>query len=117
MSAVKIIVADSSDIMLNGILSYIISDPEITICGKATKYHSLCEEIESTPHDLVLIGPMMLDRYRHSFKEIFLQKYPNIKMIHVDFADSPMDIIRKIKNYANGAKIHKHNLFEFFSSN
>ncbi|MFO8067423.1 MAG: hypothetical protein R6U11_07565 [Bacteroidales bacterium] len=116
MSEVKLIVADSSDIMLNGILSYLSACPDIIICGKATTYKSLCEEVEKKNHDVILLGPMMIDRYNDFINSSFQRKFPKKTIIQIGLSDEPADIIKKIRNHTNSS-IPAKSLLKQFSNN
>ncbi|MFW5707302.1 MAG: hypothetical protein ACOC12_05245 [Bacteroidota bacterium] len=97
MSDTKIIIAESSDIMLNGITELLQGSPGLQIVGKAIKYNHLCSLVDQIPHDLVVLGPMITDRFSHQLMGYLLGRYPDIKIVQINLDDDREIILQKIQ--------------------
>jgi len=93
----RIIIAESSDIMLNGITEILKDSSGLQIVGKALRYNHLCNLIESTEHDLVVLGPMITDRFSHQLMGYLLNRFPDIKVVQINLDDDAEIILRKIQ--------------------
>lgn len=93
----KIIIAESSDIMLNGIEELLKDSPGLQIVGKALRYNHLCSLIEQTSHDLVVLGPMITDRFSHQIMGYLLNRFPYIKIVQINLDDDREIILNKIQ--------------------
>jgi DNA-binding NarL/FixJ family response regulator len=96
MNKTRIILAESSDIMLNGLSSLIVDDPSIEIVGKASRYNILCKMITELHHDMVLVGPMINERYNHDLLPSLREKFPEIKIVEINIDDHNQGIREKI---------------------
>jgi DNA-binding NarL/FixJ family response regulator len=96
MPEMRIILAESSDIMLNGITNLLKDVAEIQIVGKALRYNHLCVLIEQLDHDLVILGPMITDRFSHQLMGYLLSRYPGIKIVQINLDDDLEIILQKI---------------------
>lgn len=92
----RIIIAESSDIMMNGILELLKGSELIQVVGSALKYNHLCNLIEQVPHDLVLLGPMITDRFSHQLMGYLLNRFPDIKLVQINLDDDSAIIMQKI---------------------
>ncbi len=93
----RIIIAESSDIMLNGIIEILKGSPSLQVVGKAIKYNHLCSLIEQIPHDLVVLGPMITDRFSHQLMGYLLNRFPDIKIAQINLDDDIEIILQKIQ--------------------
>jgi DNA-binding NarL/FixJ family response regulator len=93
----RIIIAESSDIMLNGITEILKDSTGLHIVGKALRYNHLCNLIENTEHDLVVLGPMITDRFSHQLMGYLLNRFPEIKIVQINLDDDAEIILRKIQ--------------------
>lgn len=96
MSDSKIIIAESSDIMLNGIMDILKDNPFIEVVGKALRYNQLCSVIEQTPHDMVVLGPMITEKFSHQLMGYLVNRFPEIKIVQINLDDDKEIIERKI---------------------
>jgi DNA-binding NarL/FixJ family response regulator len=96
MASLRIILAESSDIMLNGISDILQEKNEISIVGKALRYNHLCVLIEQLHHDLVVLGPMITDRFSHQLMGYLINRFPNIKIVQINLDDYSEIILQKI---------------------
>ena len=96
MAETRIIIAESSDIMMNGILELLKASELIHVVGKALKYNHLCSLIEQVPHDLVVLGPMISDRFSHQLMGYLLNRFPDIKLVQINLDDDTSIIMQKI---------------------
>ncbi len=96
----RIIIAENSDIMLNGIVELLQSKPHIEITGKALRYNHLCSLIETAPHDLVILGPMIVEKYSYQLMGYLLNRFPDIKIVQVNLDDDEDIIFNKIQRVA-----------------
>ncbi|MFN3556014.1 MAG: hypothetical protein ACK4VN_08635 [Bacteroidales bacterium] len=97
MSDAKIIIAESSDIMLNGIADILNENPFIEIVGKALRYNHLCALIEQTPHDMVVLGPMITEKFSHQLMGYLVNRFPEIKIVQINLDDDKQIIYSKIQ--------------------
>lgn len=97
MSDAKIIIAESSDIMLNGIADILHENPFIEIVGKALRYNHLCALIEQTPHDMVVLGPMITEKFSHQLMGYLVNRFPEIKIVQINLDDDKQIIYSKIQ--------------------
>ncbi len=93
----RIIIAESSDIMLDGITAILKEDSNLQIVGGAIKYNHLCSLIEQTPHDLVVLGPMITDKFSHQLMGYLLNRFPEIKIAQINLDDDKNIILKKIR--------------------
>lgn len=100
MSDAKIIIAESSDIMLNGIADILNENPFIEIVGKALRYNHLCALIEQTPHDMVVLGPMITEKFSHQLMGYLVNRFPEIKIVQINLDDDKQIIYSKIQRVA-----------------
>jgi DNA-binding NarL/FixJ family response regulator len=96
MPQVRIILAESSDIMLNGITDILKDNSEIQIVGKALRYNHLCVLVEQLEYDVVLLGPMITDRFSHQLMGYLLNRFPGIKIVQINLDDDIEIILQKI---------------------
>lgn len=97
MVETKVIIAESSDIMLNGIEDLLRNEWGVQIIGRALKYNQLCQIIEQTAHDIVVLGPMITDKYSHQLMGYLLNRFPEIKIVQINIEDSHDIIMKKIE--------------------
>lgn len=98
MSKIKIILAESSDVMVYGLTHLLFEQSDIEIVGKATRYNHLCQLIEDVPHHIVIIGPLMIEKYSHQIVEYIINRFPDINLIELDDKDNQGTIIQKIQS-------------------
>lgn len=96
----RVIIAESSDIMLNGIIELLQSKPHIEIVGKALRYNHLCSQVESVPHDLVVLGPMITEKFSHQLMGYLVNRFPDIKIVQINLDDDEDIIFNKIQKVA-----------------
>ncbi|MBW6497808.1 MAG: hypothetical protein K0B09_05440 [Bacteroidales bacterium] len=97
MKEIRIIIAESSDIMLNGITAMLNGRPEIKVTGKATGYVTLSKLLENNPGDIVLLGPILTEKYPHELTAEIKTDFPTTRIVEVDLKDHQDSIIEKIK--------------------
>lgn len=100
MTETKIILAESSDIMINGIADMLSEVDFVEITGKALRYNHLCSLIEQVPHDMVVLGPMITERFSHQLMGYLVNRFPDIKIVQIDLDDDKNIILRKIERVA-----------------
>jgi len=93
----RIIIAESSDIMLDGITAILKESPYLQIVGRAIKYNHLCSLVEKVPHDLVVLGPMITDKFSHQLMGYLLNRFPEIKIAQINLDDDINIILQKIQ--------------------
>lgn len=93
----RIIIAESSDIMLDGITALLKENPYLQIVGRAIKYNHLCSLIEQIPYDLVVLGPMITDKFSHQLMGYLLNRFPEIKIAQINLDDDMDIILQKIQ--------------------
>lgn len=96
----RIIIAESSDIMLNGIVDLLQSKSHIEIAGKALRYNHLCALVDEVPHDLVILGPMITEKFSHQLMGYLLNRFPEIKIVQINLDDDEEIIFNKIQKVA-----------------
>ncbi len=97
MTDTRIILAESSDIMIDGITEIIKDNPYVQIVGKAIKYNHLCALVEQVPHDLVVLGPMITEKFSHQLMGYLLNRFPEIKIVQINLDDDKDIIFNKIQ--------------------
>ncbi len=97
MVEIRIIIAESSDIMLNGITEILKKSPSLQIVGKALRYNHLCTLVEQMDHDLVVLGPMITDKFSHQLMGYLLNRFPDIKIVQINLDDDIEIILQKIQ--------------------
>lgn len=97
MTDTRIILAESSDIMIDGITEIIKDNPYVQIVGKAIKYNHLCALVEQVPHDLVVLGPMITEKFSHQLMGYLLNRFPEIKIAQINLDDDKDIIFNKIQ--------------------
>ena len=97
MSKTKIIVAESNNILLNGISDILQENTDIEVLGKVSRYNHLCQLIDKNEHDLVVLGPMISTKYRQLLIKYLLKKYPYLKIVQISFNDNYKYIQDKVK--------------------
>lgn len=96
MKEIRIIIAESSDIMLNGITAMLNGRPEIKVTGKANGYSTLSKLLENNPGDIVLLGPILTEKYPHELSEEIKSDFPTARIVEIDLKDQQDSIIDKI---------------------
>jgi DNA-binding NarL/FixJ family response regulator len=97
MNENKIIIAESSDIMLNGIETLLLDNPSLQVVGKALRYNHLCHLIEQRRHDLVVLGPMITEKFSHQLMGYLFNRFPDIKVVQINLDDDKDIIMKKIQ--------------------
>lgn len=96
MKEIRIIIAETSDIMLNGITAMLNGRPEINVTGKASSYGTLSKLLEKNPGDIVLLGPILTEKYPNELKEELKSDFPSARIVEIELKDEPDSIIDKI---------------------
>ena len=96
MKGIDIIIAESSDIMLNGITALLNGRPEINITRKVSGLGSLSELLISSPEEIVLIGPILSEKYPREIRDGIRADFPSVKVVEIDLKDEQNSIIQKI---------------------
>ncbi len=105
MDQTRLIIAESSDIMLNGICELIEKENHLQIVGKALRYNHLCNLVEQVPCDLVILGPMITDRFSHQLMGYLLNRFPDIKIVQINLDDDADKILLKIQKVAMNLEV------------
>ncbi len=105
MDQTRLIIAESSDIMLNGICELIEKENHLQIVGKALRYNHLCNLVEQVPYDLVILGPMITDRFSHQLMGYLLNRFPDIKIVQINLDDDADKILLKIQKVAMNLEV------------
>lgn len=100
MKEISIIIAESSDIMLNGITAMLNGRPEINVSGKANGFSALNRLLETSPTEIVLLGPIFSEKCPSELKNQIKETHPSIKLVEIDLKDEQDSIIEKIKKAA-----------------
>ncbi|MEE4177010.1 MAG: hypothetical protein V2I46_05820 [Bacteroides sp.] len=100
MKEISIIIAESSDIMLNGISAMLNGRPEIAVSGKANGFNALYQLLETKTTEIVLLGPIFSQKYPAELKEEMKKTFPDIKLVEMDLKDEQDSVIEKIKKVA-----------------
>ena len=101
MNEIRIIIAESSDIMLNGITAMLNGRSEISVSAKANGYDALFQLLEKNPTEIVLLGPIFSEKYSPELKERIKAVFPAIKVVEMNLKDEQTSVIEKIKKAAN----------------
>lgn len=97
MEKIRIILAESSDVMVYGLSQIILSHENLEICGKATRYNHLCQLIEDIPHHIVLLGPLMMEKYSQQIVQYLTEKFPDINLVVLEDSDNKESILEKLE--------------------
>lgn len=100
MAESKIIIAESSDIMLNGIEELFLNHPAFIVVGKAMRYTQLCHLVKQAKHDLVVLGPMITEKFSHQLMGYLVNQFPDIKIVQINLEDDKEIILKKIEKAA-----------------
>lgn len=95
MEKIKIIIADDHTMFLQGIVSLLENEEEITIIGKATNGKEIFEIIGSILPDVILLDISMPEMDGIEVTKIVKEKYPSIKILIVS-THSNVQIIAKL---------------------
>jgi len=96
MKETSIIIAESSDIMLNGLATMLENYPGIKIAGKACSYSSLNTLLKNYSKPTVLLGPILRISQGFSPIELLKKDFPGVRIIEVELADEPDTIVQKL---------------------
>lgn len=105
MAEYKIIIAESSDIMLNGIEELFLNNAAFNIVGKAMRYNHLCHLVNQTKHDLVVLGPMITEKFSHQLMGYLVNQFPDIKIVQINLEDNKEIILKKIEKVAHSIAV------------
>lgn len=97
MDRIRIILAESSDIMLHGLYHSLLSDPAIEVCAKARRYNVLCRLISEMHPQLVVLGPMIRQLYSPRMKHSLQIKFPGIPVVEISLDDQQAMLPGKIR--------------------
>ncbi len=100
MKQIKVLVIENSDIMLQGIVFMLKNEPEIAITNTVEKFKDISEAIKSNDHDVVLLGPMIIENYEEELDFAISTKYPDTRLVKIEYEDDSIEIVGKIKNEA-----------------
>ncbi len=100
MHKIKVIIAESSDIMLNGLTDLLEKKNGMQVIKKADSYDALCRVIENQYKDVVVVGPLINSKYQCRLGRKVLQQFPFVKIVEIEFHDDRETIVRKIKETA-----------------
>ena len=100
MKEISIIIAESSDIMLNGITAMLNGRPEIIVSGKANGYNALQKLLEASSSSIVLLGPIFSQKHLPEAKKKIEDSFPSIRIVEMDLKDEQNSVIEKIKKAA-----------------
>ena len=84
MKEISIIIAESSDIMLNGISALLDGRPEIFVSGKANGFNALFQLLEKQSPEVVLLGPIFSEKYPPELKEDIKRSFPSVRLVEMD---------------------------------
>jgi DNA-binding NarL/FixJ family response regulator len=96
MKETSIIIAESSDILRNGIATMLERYPGVKIAGKACDYESLKNLLETHSNYTVLLGPILRISQGASPIEMLKKKFPDTRIVEIELADGPESIFRKL---------------------
>ena len=97
MAEYRIIIAESSDIMLNGIEELFLNNAAFIVVGKAMRYNHLCHLVKQIGHDLVVLGPMITEKFSHQLMGYLVNQFPDIKIVQINVEDDREIILKKIE--------------------
>lgn len=96
MKKINIIIVESSDIMADGLAALINGRHEVNVIGKATSHNALTKLLETTPCEIVLLGPILSEKYPNDIRQELKGDFPCARFVEVEFKDEQETIIRKI---------------------
>jgi DNA-binding NarL/FixJ family response regulator len=97
---IKVLIIESSDIILSGLKHMLNGKHDITITKTVTRLKDISEAIKNSNHDVILLGPMIIDNLQDSFIDAMVSNYPESKIVIVEFHDDDNVICSKIKDAA-----------------
>jgi DNA-binding NarL/FixJ family response regulator len=100
MTEHKVIIAESSDIMLNGIEELLLNNPAIQIVGKALRYNHLCHLWSKDATIWWFLGPMITEKFSHQLMGYLVNRFPDIKIVQINLDDDRDIILKKIQRVA-----------------
>lgn len=97
MNKINIIIVESSDIMANGIAALFNKHPGITVAGKATSHSALSTLLKSTSCDVVLLGPIISEKFLHDLPNELKNDFPLARFVEVSLSEDLPEITDRIK--------------------
>ncbi len=98
---IKIILADDSPVLIDGIQSNLKNEPNIKIIGTANNMEELLNLLEKTTPDLLIMEVKLGDEEGFVTAKMILEKYPEIRIVFFTHYES--NVIVK-KSFSIGAK-------------
>ena len=102
MEKIKIIIADDHTMFLQGIVSLLENEENITILGKAENGKAVLKIIENTLPDIILLDISMPEMDGIEVTKIIKQKFPSIKILIVSTHSNIQMIAKLIRIGADG---------------
>lgn len=102
MEKIKIIIADDHTMFLQGIVSLLENEENITILGKAENGKAVFKIIENAIPDIILLDISMPEMDGIEVTKIIKQKYPSIKILIISTHSNIQMIAKLIRMGADG---------------
>ncbi|PKB17162.1 response regulator transcription factor [Flavobacterium sp. 5] len=102
MEKIKIIIADDHTMFLQGIVSLLENEENITILGKAENGNAVFKIMENAIPDIILLDISMPEMDGIEVTKIIKQKYPSIKILIVSTHSNIQIIAKLIRMGADG---------------
>jgi DNA-binding NarL/FixJ family response regulator len=102
MEKIKIIIADDHTMFLQGIVSLLENEENITILGKAENGKAVFKIMENSIPDIILLDISMPEMDGIEVTKIIKQKYPAIKILIVSTHSNTQMIAKLIRMGADG---------------
>ncbi|HSV88150.1 MAG TPA: hypothetical protein VLH61_05865 [Bacteroidales bacterium] len=96
MKETSILIAESSDILLDGIAAMLDKYPGIKVAGKVSCYDSLMNLMDSHSNHTILLGPILRSTKGLDPIEILKKNYPETRIVEIDLTDVPETIYKKL---------------------
>lgn len=102
MEKIKIIIADDHTMFLQGIVSLLENEENITILGKAENGKAVFKIMENSIPDIILLDISMPEMDGIEVTKIIKQKYPAIKILIISTHSNTQMIAKLIRMGADG---------------
>ncbi len=102
MNKINLLIADDHTMFLQGIISLLEQEPNITIVGKAINGIEALEIIKKGTTDFIILDISMPEMDGIELSKILRKEYPNIKILIVSTHSNVMIVSRLIRIGVNG---------------
>lgn len=83
--------------MADGLAALLNGNQDIKVTGKATSHNALSQLLTTTPCDIVLLGPILSEKYPNDLRKELKEDFPLTRFVEISLTDEQQEIIGKIK--------------------